>query len=551
MSETNKNRIKQSFILGSLTSSAGVFLSKIIGLFYVVPFTALATEKNMVFYSGPYSYYSILLQICSAGLPFATAAVVAKYANADNWKTVLLTRKLSLGVLAASGFLMGVLFIATSGPLALRTLGANATPSDIQKMRIAFMILALALFLVPVLSSYRGFYQGLKDLKVYADTQVFEQFGRVFFLLFLGWLFVKVFHFDSIYAVYMAVLATSLGAGIAILYYIHYDRRHIGPILREARNQEAEVVDSKQILKELFVFGLPYLLSAVIGNSQILINTRFFIPVTTSLGMNYDNAKLLYGIIQVQVDKLTSIPQVLGIGFSAGIVPYMTVALENENFSMLRKNIQECLETVLFIALPICFAMFALARPIYYIMYGNAHLNYGEICLQYASLLALVTTITPICSSMMMTLHLRKESLFYLFVGFVIKCATFYPLIRYIGYPGAIVSSVLCSLTIIYLDLAKLKNKFDVSYATTGKRLVKIVLACLAMNGGFALLNFVVKVNETNRMLALAQLALYGVVGIVLYFYIANMLKLPKAIFHKSMKEIFNQYNPFKRHDKN
>lgn len=546
MSETNKNRLKQSFILGSLTSSAGVFLSKVIGLFYVVPFTALATENNMVFYSGPYSYYSILLQICSAGLPFATAAVVAKYANNDDWKTVMLTRKLSLAVLAVSGFVMGLFFVVLAGPLALRTLGADATSADIAKMRIAFIILALALFLVPILSSYRGFYQGLKDLKVYADTQVIEQFGRVFFLLFLGWVFVRLFHFDSIYAVYMAVLATSLGALLAIVYYVRYDRRHIGPMLREARAQTTEAVDAKQILKELFVFGLPYLISAVIGNSQTLINTRYFISVATSLGMNYNNAKLLYGIIQVQCDKLTSIPQVLGIGFSAGIVPYMTVALENNDMDTLRRNIRECLETVLFIAVPVCFAMYALARPIYYIMYGGANLNYGETCLEYASLLALVTTITPICSSMMMTLHLRKESIFYLFVGFVIKCATFYPLLKYTGYTGAITSSILCSLAIIYLDLAKLKNKFGVTYGATAIRLLKIVLACLAMNGVFVLLKLAgFTVVETSRLMALVQLAVYGILGVLVYLYVANMLKLPQAIFRKSLKEIINRYNPF------
>ena len=48
--------------------------------------------------------------------------------------------------------------------------------------------------------------------------------------------------------------------------------------------------------------------------------------------MPYETAKLLYGIIQMQCDKLTSIPQVLGIGFSAGIVPYMTIALENRDY---------------------------------------------------------------------------------------------------------------------------------------------------------------------------------------------------------------------------
>ena len=68
---------KQSLIAGALTSSAGIFISKALGLLYVVPFTAIAGEANMSFYSVAYTYYDILLSICSAGIPFAVAAMVA------------------------------------------------------------------------------------------------------------------------------------------------------------------------------------------------------------------------------------------------------------------------------------------------------------------------------------------------------------------------------------------------------------------------------------------------------------------------------------------
>ena len=60
MSEAGEKRIRQSFIAGSLTSSAGIFLSKAIGLFYVVPFTAIAGQENMVFYTSAYNYYNVL-----------------------------------------------------------------------------------------------------------------------------------------------------------------------------------------------------------------------------------------------------------------------------------------------------------------------------------------------------------------------------------------------------------------------------------------------------------------------------------------------------------
>ena len=543
MSESSQKRVKQSFILGSLTSSAGIFLSKAIGLFYVVPFTAIATENNMVFYTGAYNYYNILLQISSAGLPYAIAALIAKFASHEDYKSVLLVRKISTLILGASGMIMMLAFIALSGPLSMSLLGADATAVDLKQMRICFIILSLALFLVPILYSYRSFYQGLKDLKVYADSQVIEQLSRVAALLGLGAFVVYVLHLDRIFAIYMAVLSTSIGAGVAILYYMNYDKRHISLIRRIARAQDSKGAERNEIIKELFSFGIPYLVVSILGNSQTLINTHFFISLNTGFGMQYETAKLLYGIIQMQCDKLTSIPQVLGIGFSAGIVPYMTIALEKNDLPELQKDVRECLDTVLYIAVPICFCMFVLARPIYYLMYGAANLNYGESALRWSSFLALVTTITPICSSMMMTLHFRRASIFYLFVGFVVKCITFYPLIRYTGYSGAITSSVLCSLTIIYLCLAKISNKYHVSYSLTLLRMFKMLLCCLCMNGAFVLLRWAgFNVVENNRLLALIQLGVYGVIGAGVYFYTTTLMKLPQAIFHiSSMRELIRR----------
>lgn len=533
MENTNRANMKHSFLMGSLTSSAGVFISKLIGLFYVVPFTALAGEENMIFYSNAYNYYSTLLQVCSAGLPFAIAAIVARYVEKDDYRTVLLVRRLGMGMLAVLGFFMMVMLGLFSGPLSVSLLGSHATAIDVQRMRITFLILSLALFLVPFLSSYRGFYQGLKEFKLYADSQVIEQFARVFALLALSWICIRLFHLDRIWAIYMGVAATSVGALCALFYYVRYDRKHIGVFLRAARRQERKAVSGRRLLMELFAFGLPYLISGFLGNSQALINTQFFIPTITQSGMPYETAKLMLSIIQLQCNKITSIPQVLSIGFSTGLVPYMTISYERRDWSALQKNVRDCLDTVCYIAFPLCYCIFALARPIYYVMYGGGNLDAGENALMWSALLALVTTITPICTSMLMTLHLRRESLFYLCIGSIVKVASFFSLVRYVGYSGAITSSVLCSLTIIYLSLARIQSSFHVRYGRTLKRLFKMTLSCLCMQGVFSLLHLAgLQFIESSRLSALGVLAVYGVLGLGAYVYISSLLKLPQAILH-------------------
>lgn len=542
MSENTKKKVKQGFIAGSLTSSAGVFVSKLIGMFYIVPFKAIVGQANLSYYSAAYTYYNVLLQICSAGLPFAIAAMVARYANKNDYKTVLLVRKLSTGILMVSGFVLALLFIVISTPLANSVLGAQATQADIIKMRNTFIILSLALFIVPVVYSYRGYYQGMKELKIYADTQITEQFARVAFLLVVGGIVVYIFHMDQILGIYAAVLGTSIGAMCALIQLMFFDKKHAPEIEELAQQQEFEAVDKWDIVREFFVFSIPYLFVSILGNSQTLINTQFFIPAATKLGMDYDTAKLIYSIIETNCDKLTSIPQVLSIGFSAGIVPYMTISLENKDFKGLNKNIEDCLDTVLYIGLPVCFAMAALAEPIYFIMYGGSELEYGVTCLQWSALLGLCTTLTPICNSMMLTLRFRKQSIFYLALGFAAKCISFYPLMAIMGYTGAIVSSCLCSFTIIILSLIKIRKEFHVHYGRIIKRTIRIMISCFAMNGVFALYSmFGPSWIAGGRIVCLLELAIVGTIGIIIYVMVSELMQLPKAVFHMSLKQMLNR----------
>ncbi|MEF9893928.1 MAG: oligosaccharide flippase family protein [Anaerorhabdus sp.] len=524
-------RQKQSFMAGALTSSVGIFISKAIGLFYIVPFSAMATSSNMVFYSQAYTYYELLLNICTAGFPFAIAALVARYANKNDFKTVMLVRKLSMSLMLASGFTVAIVFGLLSSPLAKASLGPQAPIEDIKILQTCFIILTVAIVLVPFLSVFRGFYQGLKELKVYAVSQVIEQVTRVGTLLGLGAFCVYVLKLDSIYSIYMAVLATSLAAIIAILYYYKFDRKNIGDLNRAARYQKEPSVPAKELFKELLLFGLPYLLASVLGNSMSIVNNMFFMSAVKATPQTYNYFTDVLGIMQTNCNKLTSIPQVLAIGFGAGIVPYLTISLENKNWRELQKNVLDCLDTVLYIGMPLFICLLVLAGPIYYVMYGTDNLAIGTEVLRWSSAISITGTLSPICSSMMMTLRLRRQSIFYLFIGFIVKLVSFFVLINMFGYSGALTSSILTSVVVIFLNLQLIQNKYHVHYGRTFKRFFRICLGLLAMNGSFVILQWLgLDVESQGRLLATVYLGIYGIVGLGTYYFATSCLGLPKAI---------------------
>ena len=534
------SRKKQALITGALTSSAGIFISKALGLLYVAPFVVMATDANSGYYAAAYSLYDTLLNISAAGIPFAVAALVAKYYSREDYKTVILVRKLSMGILLVNGFIMGIALLLFAGQYASFTSAADATADSIMKYRNVLMILSLALFLVPYLSSYRGFYQGLKDMKAYAVSQVLEQFTRVGALLLLGAICVYVFKMDGIWAVYMAILSAGLAAFISILYFKNLDRFEYREIRRLAKQQESAGKEQSVLLREIVAYGLPFLLVAFLGNSMNIVNMLYF--ERTIKGVTPELASTLYSIIHLQCNKLTSIPQVLAIGFGASLVPYITVAYEKRDLKELRKNILDCLNSVLYIALPLCFCLLILSRPIYYVMYGSSNLDYGAEVLAFSSFLALTGTISPILSNILLSLKQRRAVVVFLTCIFIIKVVSFFPLMNYTGYTGAITSSIIAGFVMILLSLWFLSKKFNVSFQLLNKRLIQMGVGLVAMYGSFVLLRLVgIDLACSSRLFTVFQLAICGIVGFVVYFITTAFFQLPQIIFKTNMSSLFKK----------
>ena len=530
-------RVKQSFIAGALTSSAGVFISKFLGLFYIVPFTAMATQPNMHFYSAAYSLYDTMLMICSAGIPFAVSAMVAKYVSREDYKTALLVRRLSMGLMLFSGFLMAMILVMFSGPFAQFSSSQTATQQNIDTLQNVICYLSLSLVLVPFLSAYRGFYQGLKDFISYGFSQTLEQLVRILMLLGLGAFCVYILKMDNIWAVRMAVFSTGLAALVTILYFVLHDRHGYTDIRQMASVQESQAVDKKELLKEMAAFGLPYMMMSILGNSMNIINTLFMQRELSNVSA--EMAQLYYSIVQTNCNKLTSIPQVLAIGFSTGIVPHLTTNLEQKDFRQLKINVLSALNTVCYIGLPLSFCLFALARPIYCLMYGSTYLDIGTEALMFSALLAVTGTISPITTSMMMSLRYRRRCLEFLAVGFAVKTFTFFLLFKWFGYTGAITSSALCGLSVIVMNLSYIKRKFNISFKGFFRNLIVIAIGLISMNGAFVLLRWIgLDGIGSSKIMAIVQLGIFGITGVFVYFMTTAFFQLPQRIFKMSLNKI-------------
>ena len=526
--------MKQSLLIGALTSSFGIFVSKLLGLLYYSPLSAIAGESNMAFYSIVYTYYDLLLQISQAGIPFAIASLVAKYYAKGDYKTVLLVRKMGtsvvLGLSAATGFFL----ILMAGPLARQSLGISAPEADILNLKKMFYILTVAVIIVPLLSALRGYIQGLKRLDLYASSQVLEQFVRVFSIIIFAWLFVSILHFESIWAIFVAIAAASLGAFAAYAFTGILSRSDVAHVQKLAKAQENDAAKTQsEIIKEILFLGIPYVIISFLGTAGPLVNTTFFLDHMTKVNGPgvYEQAKLASGILQANIAKISNIPSVLAIGFGSGMVPYLSESLEERDNRKITRQINQILDTSIYILVPMIMVFIFFARDIYFIMYGNRNLDLGAKLFAVSNIQIFLGTIAPIFSSIMMSLKLRKDAIITLIISFIVKFITFFPLVGAFGAYGMIYSSGLYYVIQIVMYFMALRKNFGINVKGATRRFIKTLIASLIMVIPAFALRSIIPFQFDSRIIDIAIMGVLGLIMVSIYYVITVRMGLPQKIF--------------------
>lgn len=547
----NNKKMKQSVLIGALTSSFGIFVSKALGLLYYTPLSALAGEGNMAFYSIVYTYYDLLLKVSSAGIPFAVAALVARYFAKEDYKTAMLVKKMGISLIMGLSVSVGFIFLLISGPLARQSMGAQASPKDIADLKNLFYILMIAVIFVPYLSAVRGYYQGLKRLDLYASSQVLEQFIRVGSILLFGYLLVRVFHMENIYAIYTAIAAAGIAAIVALVFVLHSSKSEDRRVEELIATQETPELAKKEVFRELLSLGIPYVLISALGSISPLVNTTYFLDYATSAsaGMDMEEAKLSLGILQANCNKLSSIPQVLTLGFSSGLVPYLTESLERQDYDKLADQITQLLDTVLFILIPVLFVFVFFSRDIYFIMYGNRNLELGNSLFRMSNILTFTDTIAPILSSIMITLRMRKSTILVLLFSCLVKILTFFPCVKFFGAYGMIYSSFLCTSSVIILYLFILRRRFHIGFRNTLRRMIMITGISFMMAVPAYLIHRIIpfgfEAGFKNRLLDIGIMGVLGILMVAIYYFLSVSVRLPQVIFNieePSIKKLLSRF---------
>lgn len=532
-SMSKSSAAKKSIIVGGLIGTGGLFVSKLIGLAYTIPFSyILQSEAYQSVYAQSYNIYAYLLTIFQSGVPFAVATLVARYIALEDAKSVILVKKIAFAILGLTGFVGMILLFTLSNVIAPAMVAKNV---DI--MANCLKILSLAIFLVPVLSAFRGYYQGLKEMEEYAFSQAFEQVFRVAFLLSTACLVVYAFGWDKKYALYAAVMSTSVATIAAIAQFAYFDRKHQYVVDAMASKQTKACRSAKKIFREILILAIPYLVVAILGNIDQIFN-GFLLP--TGLKMHY-NAKDTTTVISASnyvAGKLNAIPMILGPGFATAIIPHISEALSKKNYKLVKKNVLDSINVVLYVAIPVSFCIFAYAGPLNYTLYYSENLELCTFVVQWMALEGFLSTLAPLVTNLMVSLELRKYVLKNLAIGVLIKGVLLIPFVWIMGIAGAIISSLIGTGYILYKNLKEIHDVYNISYHKTMIIVIRILIGLLALWITSILLSKLGLYGvEGSKLVCLFKMCLNGLLSVIVYVVVTLYLKVPQSIFHFQLRK--------------
>lgn len=425
---------KNGLFRGALLIAAGSFLAKLIGAFYRIPLTNLLGGEGMGLYQMIFPVYCILLDFSSVGVPSALSKLVAERRAEGKTEEGVRLLQASFRLLVLLGATGSVVLFCFSKRLA-RAQG-NVLAAD------AYRALSPSVFLVSVLSCYRGYFQGESRMMPTASSQVAEQIVKL-----VGLLFVRLRLPDLPSAAAGAAFAVTLSEGVAAVYLALLYRV-------ERRKKEKVSFDRSRFLTDV---GTVLSLSVPVAFAGILIplsQTADSFLILNLMRSYTDRATALYGLYTGSVLSVVNLPVAICYGVAVAAVPYISGERAGKN----EKNARAAILLTLLLSVPAALVAFFAADPIIGVLFSRlteADRALAVGLLRASSLSVVTLSLLQTTNSVLIGTGRAKTPVWTTGVGVIVKIALngiLLPLPS-LGIYGATIAANACYLVAVILNL--------------------------------------------------------------------------------------------------
>lgn len=518
---------RNSLVKGAIWGTIAVFLSKILGFIYLIPFNSILEVDQQIVFTSAYRIYAYVLLIATAGIPFATANMIARYNSFKNYAVSFKLLRSNVLLMFIIGLICCVGVVLLSDTLAHIIVTKGTDASIISNVSTGIKIISLALIFVPIISVVRGFFQGYKEIKISSMSQLVEQFVNSIFIL-AALLLAGASIISNLYAVYFATLCAAI-ASIASLFYLLNAYRKLRPVFisyyREGKRYNTNRdIKTSSLYKELFAIAIPYIAVVLLAQSNDLIDLLYTIRGLVANGFSTEAAKEFSTIYGMSVNKLLTIPMTISTGLSVSLVPHLAEAHAQRDGYRIQDLVTKILQGTVVILIPIALIMMATSQETFVVIGSARNASYGSYIFNFFGIYSIINTFSIIIDNIMLSLAQRKRALVFITFSTVVKLTSTYFLIAGFGILGLALSSIIACLLSIIPAMIVLKNRFRLKYTNFFKTLFLSLGASAFM---YLIIYFIAHYVITTSYLGnfAEAVLLYGL-GLLIYFAIALKLNL-------------------------
>ena len=532
----DKTMYKSSFVKGAFITTLGIVIAKILGILYVIPFHAIIGDEGGALYGYAYTIYLVFMSLSTAGIPLAISKVISEYQTLGYMKA----KKRAFFLGKSIAFILGLvsfIILMICAPLIAKSILGNITGGNtLADVTFVIRVISTAILIVPVLSIYRGYFEGHRLFSPPSISQVIEQIIRVSVIIFGSYFVLKSFNMNIASATGMALFGATLGAIGAYLYLAIKRFKNKRKFNQSIIKVNEPIVKDSVIIKKIVIYALPFIMIDIFKSLYNYVDMVTVVKGLVSIAsFNIDDAEVVFSMLSTWSNKFNMILLAISSGVIVSLIPNLTKSVVEKDQKDINKKINQAIGVLLYLMVPMAVGISFLSKSIWILFYGDS--IYGPSVLAYYIFAGLLVGIFTAVVSIMQTLKDYKVVFISLISGLLLKIllntsliSAFYKL----GLPpyyGVITASILGYLVSITICIIVLKKKYDISFEENSKNIVNIVFSTILMSCGLVLLSLIIPTYTMNRVFNIVIIGVYAIIGMIIYFGITYKTKTIKDIF--------------------
>jgi len=435
----------QSFLKGALILSAAGLGVRLMGAGLKIFLAAVMGDEGIGLYQMAYPIYTALLAISTAGIPIAVSKLVAENLAQKDFRGAYRVFKIALIILTILGSSFSLLLFFGADFFIL-------TIAKDPRAYYALISISPAIFLVTIMSVFRGFFQGQQEMMPTAVSQIVEQLGRIIAVVALVYLLLpRGLEFAAAGAAFGAVV----GALFSLLFLLFLFFKSRTVFLAQIERQIVlKDFSSLEVLYRIAALSIPITLGSLVLPLINLVDLSVVPLRLHQAGFSTAEATALYGQLTGMANSIIQFPVLLTVALAMSLVPAISEAQALKNPSLIQGRTELALWATLFFAVPASLGLFILAKPTTLVLFGNTEASYPLSILSFAVVfLSLYTATSGILQGLGQTLEPVKNMV----LGAVIKFALswFLTAVPALHIGGAAFSTVAGFLIASYLNIRK------------------------------------------------------------------------------------------------